>query len=169
MKTNQNDETEVILEIVPEVTFKCEINYKLFPFHEATCNLKVTSFNKVNNSMLFVTDSKYGDPGKYLNDVRGYTVNVTYLAGEETTKASMFQANKFFSIVGLKIDLVSTYRKYIYVYFIPTTMFTFTSWVSFLLPPTSYPARTSLLVTVFLCQIGIFTAAIKDTPNYDHG
>ena len=35
-------------------------------------------------------------------------------------------------------------------------MFTATSWVSFLLPPTSYPARTSLLVTVFLCQIGIF-------------
>merc|ERR1711920_935735 len=27
----------------------------------------------------------------------------------------------------------------------------------------------SLLVTVFLCQVGIFTAAIKDTPNYDGG
>ena len=48
-------------------------------------------------------------------------------------------------------------------------MFTVTSWVSYLLPPTSYPARTSLLVTVFLCQVGIFTAAIKDTPNWDEG
>ena len=29
--------------------------------------------------------------------------------------------------------------------------------------------RTTLLVTVFLCQIGIFTSAIRDTPNYDGG
>ena len=75
----------------------------------------------------------------------------------------------YYSVVGIKIDMVSRYRKYLFVYFIPTTMFTLTSWVSYLLPPTSYPARTSLLVTVFLCQVGIFTAAIKDTPNYDGG
>ena len=35
----------------------------------------------------------------------------------------------------------------------PTSMFTLTSWFSFILPPTSYPARTSLLVTIFLCQV----------------
>ena len=75
----------------------------------------------------------------------------------------------YYSVVGIKIDMISRYRKYLFVYFIPTTMFTLTSWVSYLLPPTSYPARTSLLVTVFLCQVGIFTAAIKDTPNYDGG
>merc|ERR1712012_456332 len=44
-----------------------------------------------------------------------------------------------------------------------------TSWVSFLLPATSYPARTSLLVTVFLCQIGIFNSVIQETPNQDGG
>ena len=75
----------------------------------------------------------------------------------------------YFSVIGIKIEMVSRYRKYLFVYFIPTTMFTLTSWVSYLLPPTSYPARTSLLVTVFLCQVGIFTAAIKDTPKYDGG
>ena len=48
---------------------------------------------------------------------------------------------------------MSRYSKYIFIYFIPTTMFTFTSWVSYLIPPTSYPARTTLLVTVFLCQV----------------
>ena len=54
---------------------------------------------------------------------------------------------------GSRINSLSRYRKYLFVYFIPTTMFTVTSWVSYLLPPTSYPARTSLLVTVFLCQV----------------
>merc|ERR1712012_1262115 len=48
-------------------------------------------------------------------------------------------------------------------------MFTITSWVSFILPPTSYPARTSLLVTVLLCQTGIFNAVIRDTPKQDGG
>ena len=38
---------------------------------------------------------------------------------------------------------MSRYSKYIFIYFVPTTMFTFTSWVSFLIPPTSYPARHS--------------------------
>ena len=48
-------------------------------------------------------------------------------------------------------------------------MFTITSWFSFLLPPTSYPARTSLLVTIFLCQIGIFNAVVENTPNENGG
>ena len=117
--------------------------------------------------------------------IRGYTVNVSYLNGEvnvrtgslnyfsnislQDTVKKAWNHDGYYSVVGIKIDMISRYRKYLFVYFIPTTMFTLTSWVSYLLPPTSYPARTSLLVTVFLCQVGIFTAAIKDTPNYDGG
>ena len=67
------------------------------------------------------------------------------------------------------IKLFTLSRKYIFVYYVPSSMFTVTSWVSHLLPPTSYPARTSLLVTVFLCQIGILTSALQDTPSYDEG
>ena len=71
-----------------------------------------------------------------------------------------------FSIVGLKLTLENRHSKYLWVYFLPTSMFTITSWVSFILPPTSYPARTSLLVTVLLCQTGIFNAVIRDTPKH---
>ena len=60
-------------------------------------------------------------------------------------------------------------EKCLLVYFLPTSMFTITSWFSFLLPPKSYPARTSLLVTIFLCQIGIFNAVVLDTPNENGG
>ena len=94
-----------------------------------------------------------------------FTLNISL---QDTVKKA-WSHDGYYSVVGIKIDLVSRYRKYLFVYFIPTTMFTLTSWVSYLLPPTSYPARTSLLVTVFLCQVGIFTAAIKDTPNFDGG
>ena len=98
-----------------------------------------------------------------------------------------WSSDNYFSTTGLEIHLVSRSSKYIYIYFVPTTMFTLTSWVSFLIPPTSYPARqntphqdiivhpnantgrTTLLVTVFLCQIGIFTTAIQDTPQFYGG
>ena len=69
-------------------------------------------------------------------------------------------------------------EKFLWVYYVPAALFTITSWssqllkdsnpdlttlkkimaivtlfrFSFLLPPDSYPARTALLVTVFLCQ-----------------
>ena len=100
--------------------------------------------------------------------IQGYDFTVNYLKGEETAVAS-WSGRGWYSVVGLRIDLVSLYRKYIFLYFIPTAIFTATSWVSHLLPPTSYPARTSLLVTTFLCQVGIFNSALQNTPNGDEG
>ena len=97
--------------------------------------------------------------------IQGYAFSVDY---EETT-AEAWSKQGYYSVVGMKIELVSLHRKYIFLYFVPTTMFTLTSWVSHLLPPASYPARTSLLVTVFLCQVGVFTSALLNTPNYDKG
>ena len=153
------------------MVFTCPINYSEFPFHSATCRLRFTSFNERNSSMLFRSNLASWPPDQVLDSakIRGYTVAVSYLEGEETVEQAWSGAAEWYSVVGLKVQLVSRYRKYIFIYFIPTSMFTLTSWVSYLLPPTSYPARTSLLVTVFLCQVGIFTAAIKDTPNYDEG
>ena len=151
--------------------FTCPVNYSEFPFHVASCKLRMSSANQKNTSMLFLSDLEPFPPDQQLvsSKVRGYSVNVSYLQGEDSVLKSWSTSGSFYSITGIKIDLISKYRKYIFVYFIPTSMFTATSWVSYLLPPTSYPARTSLLVTVFLCQVGIFTAAIKDTPNYDDG
>ena len=167
---NENNETEVTYLLEAEIVFTCPIDYGEFPFHVATCKLRMTSFNEPNTSMIFSSDLNTIPPDKVLEQekIRGYNVNVTYLTGEDTFVKS-WNDEAWYSVVGIKIDLVSRYKKYIFVYFIPTIMFTFTSWVSYLLPPTSYPARTSLLITVFLCQVGIFTAAIKDTPNYDGG
>ena len=152
----------------PEVVVVCPIDYSEFPFHSHTCSLQITSFSRTSDKMEFVTDHSWV-PGKVLdkNKIRDYKVNVSYLVGEQTKRKGW--TGKDWSVVGLQIELESRYDKYIYIYYIPTTMFTLTSWVSFLLPPTCYPARTTLLVTVFLCQIGVFNAVIKDTPNKDGG
>ena len=94
-----------------------------------------------------------------------------YLEGNDTFQiGDMLKSDGTgYSVVGLQMKLTNLHSKYMWVYYLPTSMFTVTSWVSFLLPPTSYPSRTSLLVTVFLCQIGLFNAVIRDTPNQDGG
>ena len=97
-------------------------------------------------------------------------MKVEYLTGNDTEHRDHLLGHDVpYSVVGLKLTLETLYTRYLWVYYLPTSMFTVTSWVSFLLPPTSYPSRTSLLVTVFLCQIGLFNAVIKDTPNQDGG
>ena len=157
------NDTMILYTVEAEVTFKCHIDYSKFPFHSATCKLRMTSFNHKNTSMMFRSTQMLD----YHADIRGYDVNVTYLTDKDTVTMA-WNRDGWFSVVGLQIDLTSSSRKFIFIYFVPTTMFTMTSWVSHLLPPTSYPARTSLLITVFLCQVGVFTAAIKDI-NYDKG
>ena len=97
----------------------------------------------------------------------GYNVEVSYLNRDFFSVGKSIKSN--YSIIGIRINFKGKYERYIYNYFVPTTMFTVTSWFSYLLPPNSYPARTSLLVTTFLCQTGIFTSAIKDTPSSDNG
>ena len=98
-------------------------------------------------------------------------MKVKYLEGNDTFQiGDMLKSDGTgYSVVGLEMTLTNLHSKYMWVYYLPTSMFTVTSWVSFLLPPTSYPSRTSLLVTVFLCQIGLFNAVIRDTPNQDGG
>ena len=81
------------------------------------------------------------------------------------------------------LDSVNLVR-YIFLYYIPTGLIVVTSWIFFLLPSTSYPARfstrfskdhwkysdrTALLVTVFLLLINIFSGVVNDTPNTNDG
>ena len=91
-----------------EVVFTCPINYSDFPFHVATCRLRMTSFTADNSSMRFRHDMEPWPPGqvkickffyftfifwkienihcllKVLDgeEIRGYTVNVSYLTGQ---------------------------------------------------------------------------------------
>ena len=114
---------------------------------------------------------KYNNNNNNKNNNKHLEVQVKYLEGNDTFQlGDMLKSDgNGYSVVGLQMTLTNLHSKYMWVYYLPTSMFTVTSWVSFLLPPTSYPSRTSLLVTVFLCQIGLFNAVIRDTPNQDGG
>ena len=153
----------------PRMLFVCPLRYANFPFHSYSCYLRIGSFTQKIEEMVFVPDERL-DPDYVLKTgkevIQDYTIKVSHLTGEKTKhKTWIHYEDVYYSIMGLEIRLESKYEKYIYIYYLPTSMFTLTSWVSFLLPATSYPARTTLLVTMFLCQTGVFAAVIKETPN----
>ena len=169
IKKRYDNDTEIQYKVEAEVVFKCPINYSHFPFHSPTCKLRFTSPNHANTSIVFHHKiwPKYRTLDSSI-EIQGYGFQVSPLTGKDTVVKS-WSRKSWYSVVGLKIDLFSRHTKYMFLYFLPTTMLTMISWVSHLLPPTSYPARISLVVIVFLCQVSIFTSCVRDTPTYDKG
>ena len=154
------------------VKFMCALTFHAFPFEMNVCKFRLTSYLFTADQMLFkAVESKKPDAYLVEEKVRDYKVKVEYLKDNDTVQLDdlLTKDAGAYSVVGLKFTFETLYTRYMWVYYLPTSMFTVTSWVSFLLPPTSYPARTSLLVTVFLCQIGVFNAVIRDTPKQDGG
>ena len=169
-----NNSVKLLYSTVANVKFMCAMTFHNFPFDSNVCKFQVGSYKFPKDEIVFSAVTTMRPDKKLVKEkVREYEVKVEYLEGNDTINIdgslSFGDSSSMYSVVGLKITFLNVYWKYIWVYYLPTSMFTVTSWVSFLLPPTSYPSRTSLLVTVFLCQIGIFNAVIKDTPNQDGG
>ena len=148
----------------------CPINYAKFPFHKAHCQLKISSAVHDKKYILFKAIPGIAPDELLVKTSRsmlpGYHVRVNYLQGNDTTGQHSDSSQHEYSVVGLDIYLTSKHGNFMFTYFIPTFLFTVTSWVSFILPPTNYP---SLLVTVFLCQIGMFRSAIADNPSAEDG
>ena len=57
MRKSKDNITEVMLQTEAEISFTCPICYQSFPFHEAICNLRITSYSEFNNSILFTRNA----------------------------------------------------------------------------------------------------------------
>ena len=68
-------------------------------------------------------------------------------------------------VAGFKIKLSRKSWKYLLTYYLPSTIIVIISWTSFCIPPTSYPARTGLLIPTLLVLVSIFTNVITSTPE----
>ena len=167
-----NDSVKLFYSLEANVKFICAMSFHAFPFESNVCKFRLTSYSFTSDQMVFkaVINHIQGPTRLVKENVKDYEVEVEYLKGNDTFQTDEFiDGVSIYSVVGLKITLRNLYMKYIVVYYLPTSMFTVTSWISFVLPPTSYPSRTSLLVTVSLCQIGLFNAVMRDTPHQDGG
>ena len=143
IKTGSDILVKYTIETEAEVV--CVMNFGNYPFDNNTCFLEVSSFGHYNDSVVFKTVDP--PPDKFLEPkkIKHYHLTLNYV---ERQKESWDTKGKFYSTAGVKMVLRQLPLKCLLVYFLPTSMFTITSWFSFLLPITSYPARTSLLVLV---------------------
>ena len=143
IKTGSDILVKYTIETEAEVV--CVMDFSKYPFDANTCFLEVSSFGHYNDSVVFRTVDP--PPDKFLEPkkIKHYDLTLNYV---ERQKESWDTKGKFYSTAGVKMVLRQLPLKCLLVYFLPTSMFTITSWFSFLLPITSYPARTSLLVLV---------------------
>merc|ERR1712037_1087441 len=73
------------------------------------------------------------------------------------------------SVVGFTLNLQRESFKYVALYFLPTGMFVLISSMSFLIPPTAYPARCGLLITTLLVLVTMFPNVLSNTPSEPKG
>jgi hypothetical protein len=170
--TVTNNSGDVSLSYVLEigVGVVCPMNYSRFPFDRNDCTFRMSAFTFTDDQMLFLTNSSLPPDHVLVKEkIRHYDLSLAYLAVSDSRVPSWESPGKFYSVPGIRILLANRPGKYVWVYYLPTSLFTLTSWFSFLLPPTSYPARTALLITIFLCQINLFNGVLRETPSANGG
>jgi hypothetical protein len=127
-----NDTVLLSYSIDANVQFMCGMDFSSFPFESNVCKFRLSSYSITMEKIVFEALTQL-EPGKMLtkDKVRDYDVAVDYLEGEDTIhKTNMaFNEGRNYSVVGLSIRLTNKHSKYIWVYYLPTSMFTATSWV----------------------------------------
>ena len=152
IRKNKDGVVNVTYSVLLEVVITCYMDFDNFPFDKQMCDFKVSSFSHRQNELIFSKEPG-NDVIKNLNihTVRDYVPSTIELGEDErSVEATWGTRNVNYSLCGFKIRLVQRYRKYLYVYYLPTTLFVVASWVSFLLPPTAYPARLAKMFHIIM-------------------
>ena len=160
-------DVEYLLEA--KVETMCDAQFADFPFNKHECFLQIGSFSKNASKIIFTPDYQYDLSTLVELKSFDYDITASYLTGPDTVVKGVKDPQNVYSVVGIKLDLYNKWTKYITLYYVPTGLIVITSWIFFLLPSTSYPARTALLVTVFLLLISIFSSVVNETPNTSDG
>ncbi|XP_021948841.1 glutamate-gated chloride channel alpha isoform X2 [Folsomia candida] len=138
----------------------CRMSFYYYPADTQECNVTMKSFAFSTKQI----DLRWRDGiGALLAksiEVHNFDVALeTYPDYLQTTKSNNFSALVF----GIKLRRKLSYH--IIQTYIPSTMFTVVSWLSFLVPPDSTPGRMAICVTTLLTVTAMFGATKQNTPN----
>ena len=104
----------------------CRMNFTSYPFDTNTCLLRISSFGHYKDSVVFNT-AESQPPNRFLDPrkIQHYDLTLSYM---EDLEESWDTKGKFYSTAGIKMVLKHQPEKCLLVYFLPTSMFTITSW-----------------------------------------
>merc|ERR1712241_265064 len=127
------EEKELFYNTLSHITFMCPMRFNKFPLDSHICSFWVGSTNFDETKMTFelgrLTYDKEGQ-----NPVLDYITTIEELPDSEKIY-EYAGSNQRFSITGFRIVLKRHSSKYLFIYYLPSTLFVITSWVSFLIPP----------------------------------
>ena len=159
-------------------TITCKMRFNWYPFDEQVCQFVIQAIPdstqmKLNNTM---------DPGDFFspefqNARLDYVLQIEHLP-EDSQQIGMgpgFEEFEEFygkssrvswSQTGFQMRLRRRWGRYIFNYYIPSSMCVFASWASFLLDlDNGFYGRCGLLVTLFLAMTTILVSTIDSSPR----
>jgi len=178
-----NVENNVVKAVAMRVNIKptitCKMRFIWYPFDNQSCFFVIQSLDSTHD-VKFVT-VKHHDflaPDYTENVLLDYDLEIKLLPED---KQSLSYDSEFdfimkklyertgspkWSNAGFQILLVRRWERYILIYYIPSTLCVFASWASFFISITkSLPARSGLLVTLFLTLTTLLASTIVSSPR----
>jgi len=155
------DGKDVFYNQIAQITFLCPMRFGKYPLDEHICKLRFGSTNFDINQMTFgETAFTYDENNR--NTVLDYDVSLKKL--REQDRIYNYRGSNY-SVTGLEMKLKRNYKKFLYVYYLPSGLLVAVSWIGFLIPAELVLGRLAILITPLLLLINIFNIIISSSPN----
>jgi hypothetical protein len=149
-------------EIPVEVTLGCpKFDFRKYPFDEQTCSVCLGSFQYDVTKNRYIGKVEYErihqrilqyevTEIKALSYEEGLVNYKEYFISED---GGMEYQNATYSHFAVKMTFTRLIRPHLMEVYLPSLLLVFSSWLGFLIEPSSVPGRISLSVTLLLCLI----------------
>lgn len=142
----------------------CDMNFRYYPFDEQMCNITLESSFLSDKHIRFHWSDH--EPIRISRNFQmsGFTL-MSYRTSEESYK---HRQKDLFSRVSIEFDVKREWEHFLFDTYLPSVLFVVVSWLTFWLPATSQPARTSLGVTTMLTLVTTLKQARDVLPRISY-
>ncbi|XP_059083258.1 glutamate-gated chloride channel alpha-like [Tigriopus californicus] len=143
------------------------MDFNQFPFDKHTCNLQVGVDLPTSEVDIKSLQSENDLLATTISSKLEYSIRFGPLPQENqfsVTHALHKSNGSVQSQTGFQIHLERKMSTYIFNYYLPSGLFVIVSWMSYVIPPDSIPARITLIITTFLVLVNIATTAFSKFP-----
>jgi len=155
-------------------TITCSMIFNWFPFDQQNCIFLIQG-SIAEEFMELINIHKAEEMGllHFQNTLVDYEISIAPTPKQNMSYKSHsdsldeFYGMKFAYIrsqTGFVFQLKRRWTRYIFIYYIPSSLCVITSWVSFLISPQVIPGRMSLLVTLFLSLTTLLVSTVSSSP-----
>ncbi|XP_027229105.2 glycine receptor subunit alpha-2 [Penaeus vannamei] len=137
------------------------MDFSAYPFDQQKCYMKLESYQY---RAFEVTYSWHDNGIQTSSDIR----TDHFIPAFEIIKGSIVHDNASFSSVRVDIILSRKATYHLMNTYIPSSLFVFVSWLTFLIPPEHLPGRTVLTITTLLTIVSMFNTVRQESPKVSY-